>query len=210
MTHCVFCASGNKDFIRNLDYDELIGQIRYFEEYGKEINQIHFGGIGEPLRNIDNVNRVTLGLRHYIFQVTTSVPSKELFLRLLKGRYDSIIISLHSAIENTRKKLIKNSISVEEIEDAINEYILVDEGAMNKLRISYLILSGINTSIEECEKVILFTKRINAKLLLLGYNPTQGNTYLTKNEDYVFIINNVFKNIFMWKIVLIQSLDVTK
>lgn len=107
---------------------------------------------------------------------------------LSKGRYDSIIISLHSAIENTRKRLIKNSISVDAIEDTINAYMLVDESAINKLRISYLILSGVNTSIDECVGVLLFAKRTNAKLLLLGYNSTPGNNYLTKNEDYLFIV----------------------
>ena len=182
VTCCSFCASGYKPYIRNLEYAELKEQIEYFENKGKEINQIHFGGIGEPLRNIENVNRLTMELGQYAFQITTSVPSKEPFLKLSQGRYESIIVSLHSAIENTRQKIIKNSISVNEIEEAIITYL------HNKLRTSYLILSGINTSADECCGMISFVKRTGTILLLLGYNETPGNNFITSGEDYCYIV----------------------
>jgi len=51
---CLFCATGQMGFKRNLDYWEIVEQVLLFARLQK-INNVVFMGMGEPFLNYDNV-----------------------------------------------------------------------------------------------------------------------------------------------------------
>jgi len=56
---CVFCATGQMGFKRNLTADEIIEQVLFFSRYlkksGKRVTNVTFMGMGEPFLNYENV-----------------------------------------------------------------------------------------------------------------------------------------------------------
>ena len=50
-----FCAFGSRGFVRNLTADELLEQYMWVQKQGYAVDILHFGGVGEPLRNLDSI-----------------------------------------------------------------------------------------------------------------------------------------------------------
>ena len=191
-TGCVFCASGNKGYIRNLSADEIMEQYRYFEDRNYEISSINFAGIGEPLLNIDNVLEFRNNINIANIQVTTSLPNAESFHKILDGEFDSIIISLHSADNVTRKRIMPNSLSVTQIDEILHNAIAQDENLKNVIRISYSLFNGLNTEYNERLKIIEFAKKHDLKILLMKYNEVNNKPqYCIDEETYLITIKMI-------------------
>jgi len=70
---CRFCATGEMGFFRNLRYEEIIDQIvqasRILKDEERKIRNIVFMGMGDPLRNYDNLCKaLTMLLNGRTFQ----------------------------------------------------------------------------------------------------------------------------------------------
>ncbi len=116
---CVFCASGQNGFTRNLTFEEIVGQVLLFARKLKAedrvVTNVVFMGIGEPLLNYDNLiaairfmNRkdtLDLGVRR--FSISTSGISRGIKkLAVEDSLAVNLAISLHSAINEKRAKLM--------------------------------------------------------------------------------------------------------
>ncbi len=114
---CVFCATGIAGFCRNLLVQEIVDQYRYWQGHlgdEAEIDNIVVMGQGEPLLNYDNVKSALNTLIKYanvgptkITISTCGIPAA--MDRLVEDKdfpQARLAISLHSAIEETRKKIM--------------------------------------------------------------------------------------------------------
>ena len=113
---CVFCATGACGFRRNLTAEEIIDQYRFWRKRlpaETPIDNIVLMGQGEPLLNYDNVKRALKVIlkntaigQSKITLSTVGVPAA--MERLLEDNDFPAVrfaLSLHSAIDATRKKL---------------------------------------------------------------------------------------------------------
>ena len=56
---CRFCETAKMGLIRNLDVQEITGQVMAARRrYGKSVRNVVFMGMGEPFDNFDNVIRL--------------------------------------------------------------------------------------------------------------------------------------------------------
>lgn len=191
-TGCCFCASGRNGFKRNLSAEEMYEEYAWFADAGYSIEIMHLGGIGEPLRNLKNVLVLKNCISGVIWQITTSMPRKELFMKTVANGFDRIIISLHSMNQETRYHLIPNSMSIVQIMETIRECMAQDGGLKDIIRISYLQLGKVNTSVQEQEAFIKVCREYNLILLLLAYNKIdQRNEFVMDEKAYKRLVKRI-------------------
>lgn len=193
-TGCSFCASGSRGFVRNLSTGEMLEEYMFFAEKGYEIEILHLGGVGEPLRNLDNVLAFKNRIDVKTLQITTSMPDEKSFCKAVNSGFDIFIISLHSMNEETRKRIIPNSMSLPEILTVLERVISEKPELKDVIRVSYLLLGNENTSGEEEDKFLSFAEKLDIRLLLMAYNEVNHNqTYITDMKKYEALIKKIIR-----------------
>lgn len=123
---CKFCATGKMKKFRNLNYTEILDQIRWVINRNKKYNplnsqefKINYTRMGEPFLNINNIKEAILILdseipntHHYI----STIGVRDSDFSWIKGNI-TLQISLHSLDEKKRDWLIpyKKKMSIEEL-----------------------------------------------------------------------------------------------
>jgi len=112
---CTFCATGRLGLIRDLTAGEITESVlRSERQAGARVSDIVFMGQGEPLHNYDavmdactNLNHdlgATIGKHHISVSTVGLVPQIHRFTD--EGRRWRLYLSLHSAIDETRARLL--------------------------------------------------------------------------------------------------------
>ncbi len=178
---CLFCASGQVKFRRNLTTREIVEQyIFWHTEIPDEKANIVFMGMGEPLLNLENVQesikiftdeeKVNLSSRKItISTIGITEPLKRL---LSKKNQFRIALSLHSPIQKERERLIPlaKSNHLKDIMKILSDY------AVNKnkrISIEYVMLKDINDTKEHAYELIRLLEIFPRNLVfvnLIKYN----------------------------------------
>jgi 23S rRNA (adenine2503-C2)-methyltransferase len=191
---CLFCATGQLGFKRNLSAWEIVSQVlfaaRKLKEKGKKLTNVVFMGMGEPLLNLSNVlqtikelNDLTyfnLGRRHMTVSTCGVIENLKKFIGADTGT--TLAISLHAPNQTLREKLMPVAKA-----HPLDQLIKVLDGFVrkNKKRVSYeyLLLDGINDSEREAlELVKLFRGRL-AFINLITFNPIDGSTFRSSSRE---------------------------
>jgi len=187
---CIFCATGYMGLLGNLKWYEILDQYIYGNEiakyhYGDEITNVVLMGMGEPLANYYEVRRFLEVINKYckipmdkVTLSTVGIPQK--IVRLAdEGPHPRLAISLHSAIQPIREKIIPvaKSIPLEEIKKSILYY--KDKTRM-RVTLEYVLLSGINDDDTSIIKLGEFARETSCPVNLIEYNPIPYNTQLRK------------------------------
>ena len=87
--NCSFCATGKRGFIRNLTYKEIIEQVLTIQrDTGLKVTNVVFMGQGEPLLNLENVNKA-IELLNTSFQIGArriTVSTSGIATKILKNQ----------------------------------------------------------------------------------------------------------------------------
>ena len=182
---CSFCASGMNGLIRNLSAEEIIDQ--YENSPDKEsITNITFAGIGEPLLNWDNVKEAFWYFKEKGLKVsfyTTGSPTSR-FEELLKLPHSGVSLSLHAVFEEKRKKLIPYGEDLDKVLQTFKSHVSNLSNRKKKMySLAYLLISGINDSEEELERLVSIAKEIGVGVSLLKYNEIEGIPYRTTTDE---------------------------
>ena len=195
---CTFCATASLKRMRNLTPDEIYDQVVIIAQQGKEyfdrpLTNIVFMGMGEPLLNYNNVlqaiDKITdpkgLGMSpNRITLSTIGVP------KLIKKMADDqvkfgLAISLHSAIEEKRAKLMPlahKSTTLSDLRESL-QYWYSNTG--RGVTFEYVIWRGIND--EEADAIALarFCGAIPTKVNIIQYNPIDNGPYTQASQEAV-------------------------
>ncbi len=188
---CVFCASGKDGLIRNLSSGEMRSQFIAAQQSG-EISNVVLMGSGEPLDNYDNVisfikalnENHGIGMRHISLSTCGLVPG---ILKLAKEDMQiTLCISLHSAIDEKRKKLmpVAKAFTVKQIIDAARAYF---EKTGRRIIIEYTLIKGLNDGTEDMKALEKELKGLNCHINIIPLNLTQGDLHApAKKQAHVF------------------------
>lgn len=158
---CVFCATGQLGFIRNLTADEIIGQFVYWQKYlikrdAGLIDNIVFMGQGEPLLNFESVKSAANSFIKYagIGPTKITISSGGVIAGMERMITDPdfppvrFALSLHSAIAEDRKKLIPSQPPhfFEFLTDWAKKYHDRWPSRTHFLGLEYIFISGVNDS----------------------------------------------------------------
>ncbi len=176
---CAFCATGKMGFSRNLTAEEIVGQFELMEkESGVKITNVVFMGMGEPLHNYDNVVAAVNVLRKKglswkkITVSTVGLPDK--IRKLGKDTQCMLALSLHAPNDELRSKIvpINQRYPLNEVIAACNDFPLKKK---NELMIEYVLLAGVNDSIECAKELAVLLKQISWVMInLIPYNAVHG------------------------------------
>jgi 23S rRNA (adenine2503-C2)-methyltransferase len=134
---CVFCATGQMGFKRNLTSGEIIGQVLHYAHSLKEQNDclsnVVLMGMGEPFHNyahtLDAVDRLNdnsgfnFGARRFTISTVGLVP--EILRFAAEKRQVNLAISLHAAEDELRSSMlpINRKYPREDILSACRDYV---------------------------------------------------------------------------------------
>jgi 23S rRNA (adenine2503-C2)-methyltransferase len=200
--NCSFCHTGTQNLVRNLTTEEILLQLMIARDrlgdfphsdapHGshqqadtRKVSNIVMMGMGEPLYNFDNVKKALLiaidgdGLALSRRRVTLStsgvVPE---IVRTGKEIGVMLAISLHATNDQLRDELVpvNRKYPLTELLDACRNY----HGLSNARRITfeYVMLKGINDSLQDAKELVQLLKGIPAKINLIPFNPWPGSPY---------------------------------
>lgn len=169
---CVFCASGRYGLLRNLSYEEIVGQYLLTRTI-LPTRRIAVAGIGEPLANWEEVRRAFEFFRSEGLKVsfyTTGFPLKNLS-ELLSLPHNGVSISIHSLEQSIRKEIMPFGGNIKHLISFLKEKLKgVSKKKRKKVSLAYLLLKGVNDSKEELERLGRTALELGVGVTLLYYN----------------------------------------
>jgi len=206
---CGFCATGRSGFKRNLTAEEITDQVLFWRGYlrnssldlthnpspyegegghADKVNNIVYMGMGEPflnweavdksLKNLINPDLFGFGSRSISIS-TAGIPEG---VEKLAAEFPQVnlAISLHFATDEQRDKFmpINKKHNLSELRNSLRNYFKTSN---RKVFIEYIMLDGINDSIEDADNLIKYLKSIG-KLQLLHVNLIRYNSTVIASE----------------------------
>lgn len=181
--HCIFCASGKGGYIRNLTAEEIVEQLIEIQRMsGEQINNIVFMGMGEPFNNyteliksihiINEKYGLNIGARKITISTCGIIPGIN---KLANNPLQvELSVSLHAAENSIRTQLmpVNKKYPLIELIEACKDYV---KKKNRQITFEYLMLKGINDSIEQANNLCRLISGFNAKVNIIAYNPIISN-----------------------------------
>ncbi len=190
---CSFCYTGTMKFERNLELEEIVGQVitvkHFLEDWKKNteekiVTNIVFMGMGEPLLNYGNVIKAikilcdTEGLAISKRKITLSTSGIVNKIKDFQRDTDvNLAVSLHAAFDKIRDELVPVN-KKWPIATLLKE-LKIYNNAERKKRITfeYIMLDGVNDSLEDAKELIKLVSPLKSKINLIPFNPWPHSTY---------------------------------
>lgn len=190
--NCDFCATGKMGFMRNLTTGEIVGQLLFLkEQFGENaFTNIVMMGMGEPLLNYDNVleaieiilSHEALNMSFHKFTLSTSGISPKIRSLADKGIKLNLAVSLHSAIEEKRQKImpIAKKYDLNSLKEAIRYYTTKTK---SQVMFEYILFEGFNDKKEDIKALGQLFHGLSCKINILAYNPIDGFDFKRPSEE---------------------------
>ncbi|SHF95448.1 23S rRNA (adenine(2503)-C(2))-methyltransferase RlmN [Flavobacterium johnsoniae] len=204
---CNFCATARLKRMRNLEPGEIYDQIMAIDKesrlyHNHPLSNIVFMGMGEPLMNYNNVikaiDMVTseegLGMSPKRITLSTSgIP------KMIKKMADDdvkfrLAVSLHSAIDETRAKIMPFSkkIPLKDLREALEYWY---RKTKSKVSYEYVVWKGINDDKASVDALVKFCKYVPCKVNLIEYNPIDDGEFQQASEESILAYIKALENI---------------
>ena len=199
---CKFCATSKLKRIRNLNPDEIYDQVvtindQSLKYFNRPLSNIVYMGMGEPLMNYNNliksIEKISsdkgLNMSQKRIVVSTSGIPKMIKKLADENLKVNLALSLHSAIEETRNKIMPFSkkFSLDEIKDSL---IYWYSKTKRKITFEYIVWKDINDSIEHIIALVNYCKSIPSKVNLIEYNSIGDQNFESDNQNLI----NLYKD----------------
>jgi 23S rRNA (adenine2503-C2)-methyltransferase len=203
---CNFCATARLKRMRNLNSDEIYDQVVAIKEeaetyFQRPLTNIVFMGMGEPLLNyanvMDAIDKITSveGLGMAPRRITLSTVGIPKMIRKMADDEVkfNLAISLHSAINETRSRLMPiNEVNpLEDLADALTYWY---SRTKRKVTYEYVIWAGINDDERHAKALAKFCKIIPSKVNLIQYNPIDEGEFRQASQEAVDLYLRVLES----------------
>jgi len=181
---CVFCATGQMGFARNLTSGEIVVQVLHFARRlaaeGESLTNVVVMGMGEPFHNYDAtlaaIDRLNdpdgfdFGARRFTISTVGLVPMIERFTE--ENRQVNLAVSLHAATDELRSRLlpINRRYPLGELIPACRGYV---ERTRRRLSFEWALIENVNDTPEQAEALASLLSGLTCHVNLIPLNPTQ-------------------------------------
>jgi len=194
---CTFCSTGHMGFTRNMNMAEILGQILVAREFlgdtpeNPVLRNLVFMGMGEPLLNFNEMIKSLQALNHengLSFsprRITVSTCGiKKGLVELGESGLAFLAVSLHATTQEQRAQIMPKAASwdFDDLLKTLQEYPLK---ARERLTFEYLLLGGVNDSIEDAKRLVRILSKVKGKLNIIVYNPAKGLPYKAPSYESV-------------------------
>lgn len=187
---CVFCATGQMGFKRNLTSGEIVEQVLYFARQladgkfaGQEekVTNIVFMGMGEPFHNYDATMKAVdilnhpagynFGQRRMTISTVGLVPAIKRFTA--EHRQVNLAVSLHAAEDELRSSMlpINKRYPLESLIDACREYVWETR---RRITFEWALIQDVNDTPEQAQKLAKLLDSLLCHVNVIPLNPTKG------------------------------------
>ena len=186
---CDFCATGKMGIDRNLKVGEIVEQlIEVKKNTNIPITNIVFMGMGEPFLNYRNViesckiftnqKAFNLGTKRITISTAGVLPQIDLFIKE-KHKY-KLAVSLNAPNDLIRDKImpINKKWNINKLMLSLKNYNFFRSRV---IMFEYVLLNGINDSVENAIELSKLLKNFNCKVNLIPFNQILGN--YKRSED---------------------------
>jgi 23S rRNA (adenine2503-C2)-methyltransferase len=184
---CVFCATGQMGFARNLSSGEIVEQVLFFARelasIGQVVTNIVLMGMGEPFHNYDAVLEAirrlndprgfNLGARRFTISTVGIVPMIRRFAD--EKNQVNLAISLHSANDEQRSSMlpVNRKYPVSELLDACRYYV---ETTHRRITFEWALIQEVNDFEQDARELAALVKGLLCHVNIIPLNPTKKFT----------------------------------
>jgi 23S rRNA (adenine2503-C2)-methyltransferase len=197
---CKFCLTARQGFKRNLNPSEIVGQLitlKHETPEGLSINNIVMMGMGEPLANYDNTLKAIkiltddfgLGISNRKITVSTCGLAPQI-IQLGLDICINLAVSLNAPDDETRSKLmpVNKKYPLDVLLDACKKYPMPGR---RLLTFEYILIDGINSSVQDAKKLAALLKGQRCKLNLIIFNEFPGSPFKSPSQKTVEIFQRI-------------------
>jgi len=182
---CVFCATGQMGYLRNLSSGEIVEQILYYARYlasrGEQVTNVVFMGMGEPFHNYENLmaaidrlnhpSSMNLGARRFTISTVGLIPAIKRFTK--ENRQVNLAVSLHSTDDELRSSMmpINKKYSIHPLMATLREYADITR---RRVTFEWALIKDLNDTLDQARKLSELIQGILAHVNLIPLNPTFG------------------------------------
>jgi 23S rRNA (adenine2503-C2)-methyltransferase len=192
---CVFCATKELGFLRNLRAEEMVAQYlwaRAEAPAGQPASNVVFMGMGEPFDNLDEVLRAVEvltqspapQLRQVAVTVSTSgvLPGLERFL--VESRA-SLALSLNATTDEVRERVMPHTRTwpIASLLGALRAD--AARGSKRETFVEYVLFDGVNDTDADADRLVALLADLPARVNLIPYNPYPGTALRTPPPERV-------------------------
>jgi 23S rRNA (adenine2503-C2)-methyltransferase len=179
---CVFCATGQMGFRRNLSVGEIIEQVLFFSRILRSKNQkitnIVIMGMGEPFQNYETVmeaiNRLNdpegfnFGERRFTVSTVGLIPAIRRFAD--DKRQVNLAVSLHAAENELRSTLmpINRQYPLQDLLEACRYYV---SKTRRRISFEWALIENVNDNLEEARLLAKLLKGLMCHVNVIPLNP---------------------------------------
>ena len=186
---CVFCATGQMGFHRQLSSGEIIAQVLYYARQlasqDEQVTNVVIMGMGEPFHNYDStmaaIDRLNhsqgfnFGARRFTISTVGLIPAIQRFTQ--EHRQVNLAISLHAANDELRSRLlpVNQKYPLDALFSACLEYVHITH---RRITFEWALIDSVNDSITEArqlaDRLALFKQgdSILCHVNIIPLNPT--------------------------------------
>ena len=182
---CVFCATGQMGFERNLHAEEVVAQVvhvaRLLAARGQHVTNVVFMGMGEPLANYAETMRAVrllthpraFGLAQRSITISTVGVIHGIERLAEEGMQVGLAISLHAPNDALRRQLVPTAApgSVRALVRAGKRYF---ELTGRRVTFEYALIAGVNDTPELARELATLLRGSQSHVNLIPVNPTSG------------------------------------
>lgn len=182
---CVFCATGQMGFKRNLSSGEIVAQVLYYARMLKEqdetVTNVVLMGMGEPFHNYDNsmaaIDRLNeadgynFGARRFTVSTVGLVPQIKRFAD--EHGQVNLAISLHAADDDERLAMmpVNRRYNIDEVIVACHYYV---KKTNRRITFEWALINGVNDTPEVAKNLTRRLKGLLCHVNAIPLNPTTG------------------------------------
>ena len=180
---CVFCATGQMGFSRNLTSAEIFEQAILFARElaarGERLSNVVYMGMGEPFHNYEAtlgsarmlMDRLGIGARHITVSTVGLAPQIERFAD--EGLQIQLAVSLHKADDAERSRLlpVNRRWDIAQLLDACRLY---TERTKRRVSFEWAAIAGENDTPDEARRLGRLLQGMNCHVNIIPLNPTGG------------------------------------
>jgi 23S rRNA (adenine2503-C2)-methyltransferase len=224
---CTFCHTGTQRLVRNLTAAEIITQVLVAKDglgewsgqasagghkdtarsgkddgtppsFERQLTNIVFMGMGEPLFNYDHVVKACKilmdaeGLAISKRKITVSTSGVVPKIRPLADDANvNLAISLHAVTDALRDEIvpINRKYPLKELLEACRYY--ASKSQTRRIMFEYVMLAGVNDSEAEARELVRLLKDIPSKVNLIPFNPWPGAPYQCSSNNRIHAFGRI-------------------
>ena len=181
---CLFCATGEEGFTRDLSSGEMIDQVAFIQEdFGRRVSHLVSMGQGEPFLNYDAVLEALdflnskkgfgIGARHITISTCGIIAGIE---RLANDPHQyTLAVSLHSAQQTVRDLLMPrcSAQTLPQLKEALQRY---QNSPHRRVSFEYLMIDGLNDTDEALQALLEFARGLMCHVNLIPLNAVEHSS----------------------------------